>query len=143
MSLIDHNDPKVARIHGLPLFRDADKKALGHLASAVDEVTIDAGHTLISQGHNHTEGFVIEQGQAEVVVDGEVVAEIPAGEMIGELGMFIRGPASATVRAKTDMTVLVLPYNRVDQILEENPAMVLGVAKELAGRLRAMDAKQH
>lgn len=111
MSLIDHNDPKVARIHALPLFRDADKKALGHLASAV--------------------------------VDGEVVAEIPVGEMIGELGMFIRGPASATVRAKTDMTVLVLPHNRVDQSLQENPTAVLGVAKEPAARLRAMDANQH
>lgn len=141
--MADHHDPKVARIQRLPLFREASRKALGHLASAVDEVSVGPGYTLISQGHNHGEGFVVEEGTAEVVVDGTVVAEIPAGEMIGELGMFSRGPASATVRAKTEMVLLVIPYNRVDQILDENPAMVRAVATELADRLRAMDAKHH
>lgn len=137
------NDQKMARIHGLPLFRSAGPKALEHIASAAEEVTIKAGQILITQDHLHNEGLIIERGTAEVLVDGEVVAEIPEGEMIGELALFDRGPASATVRAKTEMDVLLIPYNRFDQILDENPAMVKSVAKELARRLRAMDATRH
>lgn len=143
MSFIEHSDPKVARIGTLALFANADRKSLATLASVADEVMVEAGHTLITQGHHHGEGFVIERGTAVVEVDGEVVAEIPEGEMIGELGLLDPGPASATVKAKTDMTVLVIPSNRFDQIMDENPAMVKAVARELAARLRAMDARPH
>jgi CRP-like cAMP-binding protein len=132
---------KTKRIHNLPFFKSASKGALEHLASAADEVSIEAGHRLISQGQHHNEGFVIESGVAEVEVDGVVVAEIPEGEMIGELAFFDRGPATATVKAKTAMTVLVIPYNRFDQIMDDNPEMVKAIARELAGRLRTMDAK--
>ncbi|MFT7598073.1 MAG: CRP/FNR family cyclic AMP-dependent transcriptional regulator [Acidimicrobiales bacterium] len=140
MSLTDHADPKAARIHGLELFKEADRKALEHLASAADEAKVAAGYRLITQGHHHAEGYVVEMGIAEVLVDDVVVAEIGEGQMIGELAMFDRRPASATVRARTDMTLLVLPYNRIDQILEENPKMVRVLAEGLASRLRAMDA---
>ncbi len=136
-----HDDPKAKRIRALPYFADADHKAMNHLVTATDEADIEAGYTLIAQGHNHAEGFIVERGQAEVIIDGAVVAEITEGQMIGELSMFDRQPASATVRAKTDMRLLVLPYNRVDQILDDNPAMVRAVATGLAARLRATDVK--
>ena len=51
----------------------------------------------------------------------------------------LSGTRSATVRAKTEMKVLLIPYNRFDQVMDENPAMVKGIARELARRLRAMD----
>lgn len=134
-------DKKVARIQAISFFRNADKKALEHLESAADEVTVPAGHILIEQGHHHNEGMIVENGTAEVLLDGAVVAEIAEGEVIGELAMLDRGPATATVRAKTGMTLLVIPFNRFDQIMEDNPAMVKAIAHDLAIRLRAMDAR--
>ena len=143
MSFTDHADPKIERIGKLPLFASAGRAALATVAEAADEVSVAAGHVLITQGHRHGEGFVIEQGTAEVEIDGEVVAEIPEGEMIGELGLLDPGPATATVRAKTDLTLLVIPANRFDQIMDQNPDMVKAIARELATRLRAMDARPH
>ncbi len=134
-------DEKGERIRKLSFFRNLDGKALDHLESAADEVTVSDGHVLIEQGKNHNEMLIIEAGGAEVLVDGEVVAAVPAGELLGELGLLDRGPATATVRAKGDTTLMVLPYNRCDQILEENPALVLEIARDLAARLRAMDAR--
>lgn len=134
-------DRKATRIQALSFFRQADKKALEHLESAADEVNVPAGHTLIEQGHIHNDGMIVEQGTAEVVIDGSVVAEIGEGQIIGELALLARGPATATVRAKTDMTLLVIPFNRFDQIMDDNPAMVKGIAHDLAARLRAMDAR--
>ena len=134
-------DQKEARLAGLPLFKGADEKAIRHLASAADEVSINAGQTLIQQGHHHHEGYVIEQGTAAVEVAGAEIAEIPSGQFVGERGFFVRGPATATVRAKTEMDVLVIPYNRFDQILEDNPKLLRGIADELAARLAATDAR--
>jgi CRP/FNR family transcriptional regulator, cyclic AMP receptor protein len=136
-------NPKEARIQAIPMFADADRKALERLVEPADEVTVPAGHVLTQQGQHHHELFIIESGTAEVVVDGKTVADIPAGQMIGELSLFDRGSASATVRAATEMTLMVLPYNRVDQIMDDNPTMVRAVAAELAARLRAMDARAH
>lgn len=140
MSLL-HHDAKIDRLAEIPLFADADKTALKHLAQAADEVSLTAGATIITEGHRHNEGYVVIAGTFDVEVGGEKVAEIGEGEMIGELGFFGHGAASATVRAKTDVTVLVLPYNRFDQILDDNPPLAKALAMGLAARLAAMDAR--
>lgn len=139
MRLLHRKDPKAERLGQLPLFTHATPVALEHLAAAADEVEVTEGTVLVSQGSFHHECLVIEDGIAEVDVDGEVVAEIPAGEMVGEVGVLSPGPASATVRAKTPMAVLVIPYNRFSEILEDNPELTRAIAVELAERLRSMD----
>ncbi|MEM7340567.1 MAG: cyclic nucleotide-binding domain-containing protein [Actinomycetota bacterium] len=138
---IRHPNPKVERLSRLPLFAQADAKALTTVASAADEVAVPSGRALITQGHRHAEGFVIVSGTVEVEIDGEIVAEISDGEIVGELGLLDPGPATATVRAKTDLDVLVIPANRFSQIMDEVPSLVRAIANELARRLRAMDAR--
>ena len=137
------NDPKLDRLQGAPLFSGCDKKALGRLASAIDIVEVEAGRTLIKQGSIHHEAFVIESGEAEVLVDNEVVATIPAGEMIGEIGLLTRGQASATVKARTQMSLLIIPHQRFDSIAHDTPGIGMALATELAKRLQATDARLH
>ncbi len=134
-------DPKEERLKKLPLFKGADERAIDHLASAADEVTVAADHVLIRQGHHHQEMFVLESGSAVVEIDGTRVADIPAGEFVGELGYFNQGPASATVKTAEESVVLVIPYNRFEQILDDNPRMVRAIAAELAERLEATDLR--
>lgn len=136
-------DPKLDRLHGTPLFAGSDKKELERLAAVIDIVEVEAGRVLISQGAIHHEAFVIESGEAEVLVDDNVVASIPAGEMIGEIGLLSRGPASATVRARTVMSVLIIPHQRFDAIARDTPGLGMAMAKELAKRLQATDARLH
>jgi CRP-like cAMP-binding protein len=135
------SDPKGERLRQLSLFKGADDTAIEHLASAADEVTVDAGHALIRQGHHHQEMFVLESGSATVEIDGTKVADIPAGEFVGELSYFNRGAASATVTTAEESVVLVIPYNRFEQILEDNPRLVRAIAAELADRLEATDLR--
>lgn len=135
------SDPKEARLARLSLFAKADAKALDHLAAAADEVTVAAGRKLITQGHRHNELYVLESGSAEVEVSGNKVADIPAGEFIGELAFFTNSAASASVATTSESTLLVIPYNRFDQILDDNPALVRAIAAELADRLVSTDAR--
>ncbi|MDH4278009.1 MAG: cyclic nucleotide-binding domain-containing protein [Acidimicrobiia bacterium] len=133
------SDAKAERLQNLPLFNGADKDAIEHLAAAADEVTVEAGHTLISQGRHHQEMYVLESGAAVVEIDGRQVAEVVAGEFVGELGYFTKAPASATVRTAAESKLLVIPYNRFEQILDDNPRMVRAIVAELAERLQAAD----
>ena len=136
-------ETKVERIHEVALFSRADKKTLRELAHVLDEVEIEAGTTIITQGHHHHESFVVESGTFAVLVDGEEVAEIPAGEIIGEIGLLDPGCATATVTSKTAATLLVLPHNSCREVLEATPGLYQHIATELAHRLRSMDAKYH
>ncbi len=137
------SDKKEDRLKKLALFREADDHAIENLASAADEVTVESGRVLIEQGSRHNELYVLTSGSAVVEVDGEKVADIPAGEMVGELSFFISKAASATVRTDSEANVLVIPYNRLDQILDDNPSLVRHMAAELADRLYETDAALH
>lgn len=140
MPSLHRHDAKIDRLKSIPLFSNADKKALEHLASAADEVTVKAGTALISEGHRHNEGYLIVRGSVTVEVGGNEVAEVPAGELIGELALFGANPvASATVKAATEADLLVIPYNRFDEILDDNPSLTKAIAQQLASRLQKMD----
>lgn len=136
-------DPKLERLHAVPLFAGCDKKELERLSTAIDTISVSAGTTLFRQGAKQHEALVIESGEAEVAIDGEVIATIPAGEMIGEIGLITRSPATATVTAATDMSLLVIPHQRFEAVLHDTPGLAWAIAQELAHRLQATDARLH
>lgn len=138
-----HHDAKVDRIAELPLFKRADRKALEHVAQAADEVEIEAGKVLIREGTFHGDGYVIESGSMTVSVDGQDVATVPAGEMVGEMSLFGHGPASATVTTAEKTVALVIPNNRFDQMLDEVPGLAKALAIHLSERLFEMDQRAH
>ncbi len=140
MPSLHHPNAKVERLKKIELFEHADRKALEHLASAADEAVLSPGQKLVAEGHRHNEGYVIVSGSVQVEIGGEVVAEVGAGGLIGELGLFgANVVASATVSAVTETSVLVIPYNRFDTILDENPSFTKSIAKQLSIRLQKMD----
>ena len=134
-------DPKEERLRALTLFEKADRRAMSHLLQAIDEADVSAGQSIITQGRDGQEIYIIAEGTAAAIIDGNEVAEIPSGELVGELGYFTRMPASATITAKTDLKVLVMPYNRFDQVLDDNPHLVRLILEEVAQRLYDTDAK--
>lgn len=69
------------------------------------------------------------------------MAEIPTGEFVGELSYFAPSPASATVVTAEESRVLVIPHNRFEQILDDNPKLVRAMLDELATRLQDMDER--
>lgn len=137
-----HHDAKLDRLKAIPLFANATSAGLEHLLMAADEISVPPDSVLIHQGHAHHEGYVIVSGTVGIAVNGEQVAEIGEGEIVGELGLFGQRPASATVTALTTLNALVIPYNRFDQILDDNPSMAKTMAIKLAARLHGMDVRR-
>ncbi len=136
-------DPKLDRLHAAPLFANCDPKELKRLVTIIDAMDVKEGSEIFREGRREHFAYVVESGTAEVSIGGTVVAEIPEGEMIGEVGLLARGPASATVTAKTPMSLLAIPHDRFGSVLEGTPGLGIAIAKELAQRLQALDKNLH
>jgi CRP/FNR family transcriptional regulator, cyclic AMP receptor protein len=96
------------RLAELPLFEGLDEESLRTIAKVAQEVSVQEGAELVREGDYSYNLTVIDEGQAEVVHDGEVVATLGPGDVFGEIGVLSKGMRNATVRATTKMRLLTL-----------------------------------
>ena len=116
------------------------------MVKAGRRLALPAGSTLITQGRPIDDLYLVVSGLAHVFAGQRQVAELGAGEMLGEMAMIDKNPPSATVRAGTaDFAVLAIPTAS----LEAKTRTDLGFAARfyralaifLADRLRQMNAQ--
>jgi CPA1 family monovalent cation:H+ antiporter len=92
----------------IPLFSDLSEDDLKALATYVDEVTVSAGKHLVDEGGYAYDLFTIVEGTAQVIMGGDVVAELGPGDFFGEAGVLGKQQRNATVVAKTRMRLVTL-----------------------------------
>ena len=136
-------DAYLERLGALPMFGGCTNKELRDIARIVDELQVESGRVLMSQGDAGQEAFVIEEGAAEVVRDGQLLATVGPGSYVGELALIDAGPRSATVTATTPMRVLVIGTREFATLLDEVPGLARRVLVSTARRLRAANEGAH
>ena len=136
-------DAYLERLGALPMFGGCTNKELRDIARIVDELQVESGRVLMSQGDAGQEAFVIEEGTAEVVRDGQLLATVGPGSYVGELALIDAGPRSATVTATTPMRVLVIGTRKFSTLLDEVPGLARRVLVSTARRLRAANEGAH
>jgi cyclic nucleotide-binding protein len=77
--------------------------------------TYEQGQAIVQQGDEGRELFLILDGTIDVEVDGDEVAEIGPGALLGELALLEGGKRTATLWATTDVRAVVVPPEAVDQ----------------------------
>ena len=92
----------------IPLFSDLSPDDLNALATYADEVTVSEGKHLVDEGGYAYDLFAIVDGTAQVIVGGDVVAELGPGDFFGEAGVLEKQQRNATVVAKTRMRLVTL-----------------------------------
>ncbi len=76
---------------------------------------VKRGRTLVEQGNPDShELYLLLDGVLVVEVDGEPLAEIGPGAVLGERALLEGGTRSATLRAATDCKVAGVPGDRID-----------------------------
>jgi CRP-like cAMP-binding protein len=96
----------------------------------------DSDAILIEEGHWSGRLFVLVDGEVEVVRGGTSVAVIAeAGSIFGEMSVLLDLPHTATVRARTPVTVRA-PENAT-VFLRQHPEIAFYLARLLAQRLNA------
>lgn len=125
----------------VPMFSACSKKDLQMIARASDEVQVASGKTLVEEGQPGHEFFLIVGGTATVLRNGRKIATLGPGQYFGEMALLDRGPRSATVRADSDMTVLVLGQREFSGVVDEVPGLARKLLQYMATRLREADTR--
>jgi CRP/FNR family transcriptional regulator, cyclic AMP receptor protein len=125
----------------VPLFSACSQKDLALVARRGEDVTVDAGKVLVSEGATGSEFFVIISGKARVTRRGRKVATLGPGDFFGDLALLDKAPRNATVTADTPMELVVLAQREFAAIIDEVPGFSKKLLAGLARRLRAADEK--
>jgi CRP/FNR family transcriptional regulator, cyclic AMP receptor protein len=103
----------------------------------------EPGQYLIREGVNSDELYVVLNGVLAIVLEssgGREIAQLGAGEMLGEVSFVDSRPPSATVKVVSKSRVLAIPRNELTNHLNEDDAFAgrfyRALAVFLAYRLR-------
>lgn len=103
------------------------------------------GEVIIRQGEAGDCMYVIQEGQADVVVEDEGkeihLAVRGEGDFIGEMAIFDRDVRSATVRAKGQARVLTVDKKNFMRRVHEDPSLAFRIVETMSGRIRELDAE--
>jgi beta-glucosidase-like glycosyl hydrolase/MFS family permease len=101
-------DREIRLLRSVSMLRPLSLPAVENLARCLEPVAVTAGSTVFEQGQPGDRYFVIEEGVAEVLGDGQPVATLGPGDGFGEIALLRRVPRTATVRARTDLRLEAL-----------------------------------
>jgi CRP/FNR family cyclic AMP-dependent transcriptional regulator len=110
-------------LRALPLFGQATPRELDAIASLTTTVRVDAGRVLVTEGTVGREFFVVESGEAVVSAGGTDVALLGPGAFFGEIALLGHELRTATVRALSPMTVLVLTPAEFHELVKTSPSV--------------------
>ena len=111
------------------------------VASIGELVDVEAGVTIIEQGNDDNDVYLIVAGSFDIVVNNRLVAKRFCNDHVGE--MVAIQPAqrrSATVVARENAVVVKLPEPQFADLINKYPQIVRYIAKELARRLEQRNA---
>jgi CRP-like cAMP-binding protein len=105
---VDSDDDVFELVRGVPAFSSLPVASLESLASRSRRLQVEAGVDIVRQGDPGDAFFVIEDGHVDVF-EHEVHRRVEGpGEHFGEIALLRNVPRTATVRAKSDVALLVL-----------------------------------
>jgi CRP-like cAMP-binding protein len=96
------------RLKQIPLFAKLSEHERRQIAQWADEVDVPEGEHLVNQGAFAHEFFVITEGRADVLRDGERITELGPGDFFGEMALLEADRRTASVVASTPMRVIVM-----------------------------------
>ena len=103
------------------------------------------GERIIEQGKSLGRMFIILDGQAEVRVNGKLVATLPEQSLVGELEFLDMLPASADVVVLKETYLIELNNAALTDLMKKQPrlgyVLMSKIARIEGQRLRAMDMK--
>lgn len=119
------------------------KTEFGAVIADAEIKTINSGETLIQEGADDTDIFIIRSGSmlVEKHIGGKNVflSYVSAGSYVGEMALFEEGRRTATVKAAVKSQVIRLKGEYFETLLEANPSLKTRVMDELSDR-RAMNS---
>jgi CRP-like cAMP-binding protein len=126
-------------LNEVPLFQALSKRHLRRVARLA-EVRTYYGSTVCRAGTRGDALYIVLNGTAEVETPQGDVTRLEAGDVFGELALVDEAPRAATVTAAGQLTVARIPRTGFAKVLQEEPAIAVGLIGGLARIIRDVQA---
>jgi CRP-like cAMP-binding protein len=111
------------KLKSIPLFASLETADLRRVAQVTDQIDVREGKELLHEGHFAYEFMVIRDGEAEVIRNGEHVADLGPGDFLGEVAALEHGKRNATVVARSEMCLAVMTAHDLRRLASAIPAL--------------------
>jgi len=129
--------------YGLDLLNCLDDKDVDWILSISDELQLQCGDLIIEEGSIPSALCIVQSGVAKVtnrINHEDIISMIGPGELLGEISFIDGRPASASVTAVEDMTVLSIPRVSLEERITGDSSFAsrfyLASSSVMAERLR-------
>jgi len=130
------HDEIAESIGGMALFADLSTPQLMGVATRFEEAFFPEGAKVLRQGISGSAFYVILDGEAAVVVDGEQRATLGRGEFFGEVSILLGEPPTADIIATRPLRCIVLAGQAIEPFMVEHPRVMYRMLQAQARRLR-------
>src|SRR5947209_2058733 len=118
------------RLKAIPIFSQLSDEEAHRLAAFATETSVAEGQILMKEGDYATELIAIEEGTADVIQNGQTVASLGPGALIGEMGLLTREPRNADVIATSPMLVMKLTHWEIRRMSQDTVARIKEIIEE-------------
>lgn len=123
-------------LRNVPLFAGLDDKELESIAASMRERPFAAGDTVTQEGAGGAGFFVIEDGTADVTVEGQPRGSLGPGDYFGEIALLTDSARTATIVATTDMLCYGMTPWEFRPLVETNSTVAWKLLTAMAEKLR-------
>jgi len=127
----------VESLSQLALFADLTQPQLEEVAHTVGDEMFAPGQRVLRQGMTGGGLFIIVEGEAQIVIDGEERARLGRGDFFGEVAALTGDAPTADVVAAGLLRCVTVPGSELETFLLEHPRVMYRMLQAEARRLRA------
>ncbi len=127
----------VETLSQLALFADLTRPQLEAVVHTFDEVVFADGQRVLRKGLAGDGVYIILEGTAGIVIEGEERTRLGRGEFFGEISALTGETPSNDVIAAGLLRCVVIPTGQLEPFLLERPQVMLRMLKTEARRLAA------
>ncbi len=105
-------------IFNLRIFQGVERSVVEDLILSCEERTFGSGQIIVTEwAESNGEWYILKSGKVSISIGGNHVADLSEGDIFGEIALLNEEQRTATVKALTDIEVIVLSLdNLIDMI---------------------------
>ena len=131
-------------LRSIDMFSELDDALLEPIVAQSKTLDLQRGDVLFQSGDDSSDLYIVTRGRIAIgnrSFDGResLVALMESGDLFGEMPLFSNDGRSAEARALEESAVVVIPYQPVKDLYDENPSLLWRVVEMLVSRLKSTD----